>query len=96
MKIDFALVRHLLPPSMLALAVPLAACSKKAARPPSQPVPVTVAPASRADVPFEIQANGVVSPLSTSAVTAQVDGIITHVYFREGQEVEKGALLFQI
>jgi len=80
----------------LAMAAALAGCSKKAGRPPAQPVPVTVASASRADVPFEIQANGVVSPLSTSAVTAQVDGIITHVYFREGQDVEKGALLFQI
>lgn len=98
MKIDFALTRRLARTSSLALAiaVALAACSKKAARPPAQPVPVTVAPASRADVPFEIQANGVVSPLSTSAITAQVDGIITHVYFREGQDVEKGALLFQI
>jgi len=47
-------------------------------------------------VPFEIQANGVVSPLSTSAITAQVDGLITHVYFKEGQNVEKGAMLFQI
>lgn len=80
----------------LAIAVSLAACSKKTQRPPAQEVPVTVAPASRASVPFEIQANGVVSPLSTSAITAQVDGIITHVYFREGQDVEKGALLFQI
>jgi len=82
----------------LALAVCLAcgACSKKASRPPAAPVPVTAAAAHRADVPFEIQANGVVAPISTSAVTAQVDGLITHVYFREGQDVEKGALLFQI
>ena len=55
-----------------------------------------VVPASRADVPYDVQANGVVSPVSTSAITAQVDGLITHVYFREGQDVEKGAMLFQI
>ena len=98
MKIHFALTAPLLrtPLLTLAIAVALTGCSKKAARPPAQPVPVTVAAAGRADVPFVIQANGVVSPLSTSAVTAQVDGIITHVYFREGQDVEKGALLFQI
>ncbi|MEP7067363.1 MAG: efflux RND transporter periplasmic adaptor subunit [Gemmatimonadota bacterium] len=98
MNIDSALTARLARSSLLALAVAgtLAACSKKAQRPPAQEVPVVVAPASRANVPFEIQANGVVSPLSTSAITAQVDGIITHVYFREGQEVEKGALLFQI
>ena len=98
MKTDFASTARLRRTLLLGLAIAVAAvaCSKKAARPPVQPVPVTVASASRADVPFDIQANGVVSPLSTSAITAQVDGIITHVYFREGQDVEKGALLFQI
>ena len=97
MKTDFALIARLRRIPLLALSIVVAAaCSKKAGKPPVQPVPVTVAAASRADVPFDIQANGVVSPLSTSAITAQVDGIITHVYFREGQEVEKGALLFQI
>jgi multidrug efflux system membrane fusion protein len=84
--------------SLLALSVALVCggCSKKAVKPVSAPVPVVTAAAHRADVPYEIQANGVVSPISTSAVTAQVDGIITHVDFREGQDVEKGALLFQI
>lgn len=98
MNLDVALTTRLSRTSLLALAIAVApaACSKNAQKPPSQEVPVTVAPASRADVPFEIQANGVVSPLSTSAITAQVDGIITHVFFREGQDVAKGALLFQI
>jgi len=98
MMIDSVLAGRLTRASLFALAMAAAAgaCSKKTQRPPSQAVPVTVVPASRANVPFEIQANGVVSPLSTSAITAQVDGIITHVYFREGQDVEKGALLFQI
>ena len=98
MNIDSALTARLTRTSLLALATAaaLAGCSKKAQRPPAQDVPVVVAPASRASVPFEIQANGVVSPLATSAITPQVDGIITHVYFREGQDVEKGALLFQI
>jgi Multidrug resistance efflux pump len=98
MNLDVALTTRLSRTALLALAITVApaACSKSAQKPPSQEVPVTVAPASRADVPFEIQANGVVSPLSTSAITAQVDGIITHVFFREGQDVAKGALLFQI
>jgi len=80
----------------LTIAAALGACSKAAPKPPATAVPVLVASAARADVPFEIQANGVVSPVSTSAITAQVDGLITHVYFREGQEVDKGAVLFQI
>ena len=80
----------------MAVVAATGACSKAAPKPPPTAVPVLVAPAVRADVPFEIQANGVVSPLSTSAITAQVDGLITHVYFKEGQDVEKGAQLFQI
>lgn len=98
MRTESALTRRLTrsPLRALATAAALAACTKAAQKPPAQEVPVVVAPASRANVPFEIQANGVVSPLSTSAITAQVDGIITHVYFREGQDVDKGALLFQI
>ena len=87
---------HRTPLIALAALAALGACSKKAEKPQSMPVPVLVAPASRADVPYDIQANGVVMPLSTSAITAQVDGLITHVYFREGQDVEKGAMLFQI
>jgi len=98
MNIDLAFtVRHTRT-ALLSLGVvaALAACSKKAQRPQSPPVPVVVVPATRMDVPFDVQANGVVSPVSTSAVTSQVEGIITHVFFREGQDVEKGAVLFQI
>ncbi len=90
---------HVSPLTALAVTVIVAAgsaCSKAAPKAPPIAVPVVVAPAARADVPFEIQANGVVSPLSTSAITAQVDGLITHVYFKEGQDVSKGAVLFQI
>jgi multidrug efflux system membrane fusion protein len=84
------------PLAALALIAGLGACSKAPQKPPATEVPVVVIPVARADVPFEVLANGVVSPVSTSAITAQVDGLITKVYFREGQDVEKGALLFQI
>lgn len=80
----------------LVLLSAISACSKTAQKPPATDVPVVVVPVARADVPFEVQANGVVTPVSTSQITAQVDGLITHVYFREGQDVEKGAVLFQI
>lgn len=80
----------------LGLIMGAGACSKTAQKPPATEVPVVVIPVARVDVPFEVQANGVVSPVSTSAITAQVDGLITHVHFREGQDVEKGAMLFQI
>ncbi|MDE3128424.1 MAG: efflux RND transporter periplasmic adaptor subunit [Gemmatimonadota bacterium] len=57
---------------------------------------VAVVTARRADVPYVVEANGVVTPIQSAAVTAQVDGIVTDVEFREGQEVRKGQVLFQI
>ncbi len=73
-----------------------AACSKPQQRPPRPPVTVTVTTARRADVPYIVEANGVVTPIQSANVTAQVDGIVTHVAFKEGQEVRKGQVLFQI
>ena len=84
------------PLAVLLLAAAVGACAKTAQKPPATDVPVVVTLVARADVPFDVQANGVVAPVSTSAITAQVDGLITHVYFREGQDVEKGAVLFQV
>src|SRR4029077_7705849 len=36
------------------------------------------------------------APIQSAAVAAQVDGIITKVFFQEGQEVTLGQPLFQI
>ena len=72
-----------------------AACSKPA--PPKQPtIPVLVATARRTEVPYTISTNGVVEPLQTAAVEAQVGGILQRVAFAEGQEVSAGEVLFQI
>lgn len=73
-----------------------AACSKPQQRPPRPPVTVAVTTARRADVPYIVEANGVVTPIQSAAVTAQVDGIVTGVAFQEGQEVRKGQVLFRI
>jgi len=81
-----------------ALLVPfvLTACAKKAGPPVRQAATVAVAQARRANVPYVIDANGVVSPMQSVAVTPQVDGIITSVDFQEGQEVRQGQALFHI
>lgn len=76
-------------------AVLLAACSDKKAPPPA-PVPVTVARAEKRDLPFEIDATGTVEPMQTVAIASQVGGVLTRVAFHEGDEVQKGQLLFQI
>ncbi len=57
---------------------------------------VAVTPAVRMSLPYTLEATGTVTPLETSAVAAQVDGIVTDVLFDEGQEVTKGQLLFKI
>lgn len=47
-------------------------------------------------MPYTITTNGVVEPLQTAAVEAQVGGILTRVAFAEGQQVHAGDVLFQI
>jgi multidrug efflux system membrane fusion protein len=73
----------------------LAACGDQAA-PPQQSVPVTVGTAERRDVPFELAATGSVEPLQTVAVQPQVGGQIVRIAFREGQDVDRGQVLFRI
>ena len=71
-------------------------CAKKDP-PPTQPeVPVTIAVARRVAAPYSISANGVVEPLQTARVTAQVSGLVQSVEFREGDVVQKGQVLFRI
>jgi len=75
----------------------MAGCAKKApARPVREAVPVSVGTAARQDVPVEVRAIGHVEPYSTVSVKARVGGEVTKVGFREGQDVKKGDLLFQI
>jgi len=73
-----------------------ASCSKPQNRPQRPAVAVAVTSAKRAPVPYNLDANGIVTPIQTAAVASQVDGIITSVSFQEGQEVAKGQALFQI
>ena len=79
--------------SLLALA---SACAKKQEQRARPPVPVATTRARLADVPYTIDANGVVIPLKAATVGAQVEGIIQKVLFQEGQNVKQGQPLFQI
>jgi len=60
------------------------------------PVPVTIATAASESVPQEIRVVGSVEPSSTVQIKSQVAGELTQVRFTEGQNVEKGQLLFEI
>jgi multidrug efflux system membrane fusion protein len=74
----------------------LGACGQK--QPPKQKpaIPVAIATAHRAAVPVLLPANGIVAPIQTVQVSSQVDGIIKHVNFREGQDVAQGQIMFEI
>jgi multidrug efflux system membrane fusion protein len=77
------------------LAALVAGCSKPAPQ-KKESIPVVVAVAKRTAVPYTLATNGVVEPLQTAAVEAQVGGILTQVAFTEGQTVHAGDVLFQI
>lgn len=76
-------------------SVAAAACSK----PPAQHVaivPVQVEPVTRITAPLSIGANGVVEPLQTVDVQAQVGGTVMSVDFHEGDQVAAGQELFRL
>ena len=57
---------------------------------------VTVATVTRKDVPVEVRGIGNVEAYAAISVKAQIGGELTQVYFKEGDSVKKGDLLFQI
>ncbi len=70
-------------------------CSKPAAE-RDLAVPVRVATVRSISAPYTIGANGVVEPLQTVSVEAQVGGILDSVSFQEGDEVTRGQVLFRL
>jgi multidrug efflux system membrane fusion protein len=61
-----------------------------------QAVPVTAGTAEQRDVPDFVEGLGTVQAFNRVNVTTRVNGQITKVFFREGQEVKAGDELFQI
>jgi multidrug efflux system membrane fusion protein len=59
-------------------------------------VPVRVARVEQKDVPVQLNAIGNVEAYSIVEVKPQVDGELAKVYFKEGENVSKGELLFLI
>jgi len=74
----------------------VAGCSKSKGKTPRPSIPVTVATVKRTSIPYALDANGQVMPMQTATVAPQVDGIIKRVMFREGDNVTRGQVLFQI
>jgi membrane fusion protein, multidrug efflux system len=59
----------------------------------NQPVPVAVAAAQQQDMPVYLAGLGSVTPLNAVSIKSRVDGQLTEVAFREGQQVRRGQLL---
>jgi membrane fusion protein, multidrug efflux system len=82
---------------LICLAVFSLGCASKAAPPPAPPpVPVTAAAVVEKNVPVQVRAIGSVEAYSNVAVKTQVTGELTGVYFKEGDDVKKGQLLFTL
>jgi multidrug efflux system membrane fusion protein len=79
-----------------ALLLALAACGGEQPPPARPPVPVTVAEARLESAPIELAATGTVDARATVEVRSRVGGEVVRVHFREGDEVERGQLLFTV
>lgn len=60
------------------------------------PIPVATAQAKVADVPLTIDGIGTVQALNTVNIKPMVDGPLTEIHFREGQDVHQGEVLARI
>ncbi len=60
------------------------------------PVPVSVARVAQKTIPVQLTGIGNVEAYSTVAVKARVGGELMQAFFKEGQDVNKGDLLFRI
>lgn len=76
----------------------LASCKQQKVQTNSAPpaVPVSTAKAAQESVPIELRIVGAVEPSATVQVKSQVAGQLLQANFAEGQNVAKGALLFEI
>lgn len=79
---------------LLVLVTTLGCSNTEAPQVPA--VPVTVGTVEQRSIPFELNAVGTVEPFQAVTVQPQVTGQLVRVAFKEGDEVQKGQVLFQI
>ena len=74
----------------------LSSCSGGKKETPVAALPVEVAPVAQKRVPVQLKVIGNVQAYSTVSLKSRVAGQIIRVYFKEGDDVKKGDLLFMI
>ncbi len=60
------------------------------------PETITVAAVTKGNISVYLESIGTVTPVYTASITAQINGIVTAVNYREGQVVQKGDSLIEI
>src|ERR1700712_2905559 len=82
----------------LVSTVLLTACDNKKAEPPKAPPPVSVVldTAKTTDAVYYDEYPATVTPLNQIDLRPQVSGFISGVYFKDGDRVRKGQLLYSI
>ena len=82
---------------MIAASIALSSCGgTKAAAPAPAAVPVMAATVEQKTVPLQVKAIGAVEAYSNVSVKTQITGELTGVFFKEGDDVKKGQLLFTL
>ncbi len=85
---------------LLTAALALVGCSKEetkaAASAPPPSVPVSVATVVQKDMPVIIRSIGNVEAIEKVEIKSQIAGQIVAVHFKEGDDVKKGQLLFEM
>jgi multidrug efflux system membrane fusion protein len=82
--------------ALLIIAIILNACSsgQNSKQGPARTVPVTVAAAVQKNVPVQLSAIGNVEAYNTVSIRARIGGELQKVFFKEGDEVKEGDILF--
>jgi membrane fusion protein, multidrug efflux system len=92
--------------ALAAMLAALAGCSRESGGPsgapiskskgPGLPVPVLAAAAVRKDFPIELSAIGNVRAFASVTIKARVDGQLSTIQVKQGDEVKRGATVFEI
>jgi multidrug efflux system membrane fusion protein len=78
----------------IVVAIPVS-CSKEKPAPP-RTVPVIAESADQRNIPLQVRTIGNVEAYNAVSIKSMVGGEVAGVYFKEGQDVRKDALLFKI